>query len=363
MENSENKLTSWAKYLNAIGNLSSKLIWGAVGLIILAGIGKYLIFSSHDSTTKSIDIKKAQKVETQVSSAVPWYEIDAQIVEAFKKSYKAAEIYADKELTEWNKDLSKRIDNDFLSWYFSYWQQQWMGLKGMSYWAAEKIFDDQPTMAEKVTEEIQDEFSKRVLRPQIAQMKIERIANETVKTYGLELSKRISAIQGKYQIPQTDWDRYLSEIALLTSGVEGSRGISLSLKAVTTTTAAGGTVVAVKLAKALKPLLAKIGTKMGGKAAAKGAGKAAAKVASKTGGKVAGKAGGKLLGPIIGIGIIVWDIWDHQHTKKIQKPILRQNLMDYLEELKQSLMFEPETGLMSIIGNLQSNAISSLNHT
>jgi len=123
---------------------------------------------------------------------------------------------------------------------------------------------------------------------------------------------------------------------------------------------AGGALAAGSVAKMLKPMIAKIGTKVTTKAAAKGAGKAAAKVASKTGAKVGAKVGGKFLGAIVGVGIIVWDVWDHHQTRQVEEPILRRNLTDYLEELKQSLLFEPETGLMTMIESLEAAAVSSL---
>ena len=105
---------------------------------------------------------------------------------AWRSSHEQAEVFAKDKLVEWSTELQTRIDEDFLNWYFSYWQQQSFGLKAIGYWVAdheivEKIVGDQPKMAERITEEIQEEFSKRVLRPQIAQLQIERIADETVK--------------------------------------------------------------------------------------------------------------------------------------------------------------------------------------
>jgi len=200
-----------------------------------------------------------------------------------------------------------------------------MGLRAIGYWLAdsmvvEEIVGEQPSMAERITEEIQEEFSKRVLRPQIAQLQMERIAEEVVSVFVVELQKNLAPIPEMYRIPQAEWDRYLEDIAVLTSHVEGNRQVTLTLKAVTAIVAGGVTVAAVKVTQMLQPVIAKIGTKMTTKAAAEGAGKAAATVATKTGGKVAAKVGGKFLGAIVGVGIIVWDVWDHQHTKEDRKP-------------------------------------------
>ena len=68
----------------------------------------------------------------------------------------------------------------------------------------------------------------------------------------------------------------------------------------------------------------------------------------------------KFLGPIIAVGVIAWDLWDHHRTEEINRPILRQNLADYLTELQFSLLHEPETGLLSIIYQLETNIVSQL---
>jgi hypothetical protein len=102
--------------------------------------------------------------------------------------------------------------------------------------------------------------------------------------------------------------------------------------------------------------LAGIGSKLGGKIAAT----ATAKLAAKTGGKVAAKVGGKLLGPIVGVGIIVWDVWDHASTVSENTPVLRQSIYAYLDEMKLSLLDDPETGVMSVINQMEQQFRKSL---
>ncbi len=352
------KLNAWANFLNALGSLTGKLIWGFIVVIIFSMIGRHLFFSG-DFPTGFFD--KSQKTRTvTIQTPIEWHEIDRQTVMALKASSQAAEKFAAYHVAQWIKDLENRVDSHFLDWYFGYWNQQWLGLKGIGYWTTEKIFSNQPSMAEQITEDIQDEFSKRVLRPQIAQMKLERIATKALNVYVKSLRKNLAAIPEKYNIPQADWDRYLSDIAVITSVSEGNREISLSLKTLTATGIAGGTTGAALLVKSVKPMIVKIGSKATTKVAAKSAGKATAKIAAKTGTKVSAKTGGKLLGPIIGVGIIIWDVWDHHHTREIEKPILRENLMAYFAELKESLMYDPDSGIISIINSVERTIVSSL---
>jgi len=354
----DNRLTSWTNFLNAFANGASKLVWSLVGLIILAALGRYLFVAS-----QHLEVSQTQPTVT-VQAPIAWHEVDAEVAAVLRSSRTAAESYAKQKLDSWTKELEKRIDEDFLTWYFSYWQQQWLGLKSMGYWLAdhavvEKVLGEQPSMAEGITEDIQAAFAKRVLRPQIAQLQIERIADETVRVYVADLQQHLATIPKKYRIPQADWERYLQDIAILTSHIEGNREVSLSLKTIAATGIAGGTVAAVNVARLLKPMMARIGTKMTTKAAA-GAGQTAANLASRVGAKVGTRVGGKFLGVIVGVGVMAWDLWDHHRTTQVEKPILRQNLIDYLQELERSLLYEPETGLMAIITGFEADMVASL---
>jgi hypothetical protein len=362
MSNPEHeRSSSWSRCISGVAHAVSKLAWSIVALLIIATLGHYW----YSRTQPGRQHSTGRKTHAAIQRPIPWHEVDATIVAALKSAHTQAEDTARTRLREWTGALQQRIDEDFLQWYFGYWQQQWMGLKAIGYWLAdsevvEQLVGVQPGMAERITAEIQEAFSKRVLRPQIAQLQMERIAAEVISVFVVELQKHLVAIPEQYHIPQATWDRYLEDMAVLTSDVEGNRHVALSLKAAVAFAAAGTTVAAVQVTRLLQPVIAKLGTKLTTQAAAQGAGKAAATVATKTGARVAGKVGGKFLGAIVGVGVIVWDVWDHQQTRQIERPILRQNLTDYLTELQQSLLYEPETGLMTIVRGLEANIVGSL---
>lgn len=211
-------------------------------------------------------------------------------------------------------------------------------------------------MAEKITESIQQEFANRVLRPEIAEKELERITNQTVEVYMEGVKSTVSEIGGRYDVSPQDWEHHLDKIAIMTYRVEGNREVPLTLKALVTGTGISAVKGTALLGVAVKAVVEKIGAK----AAAKGAGKAAGKLAAKTGSKVAAKLGGKFLGVIVGVGILIWDVWDHYKTREEQEPILRRNLNDYLAELRAEILHDPEAGIMSVIGAIESKAIESL---
>lgn len=334
--------------LNAWTNLISKIVWLIVIIIIAAGIGKWWL--SHE-TAKPVRVTKPVP-----EPPVDWTQVDAAIVASLAQARAAADTAATQKLNAWVDDLMWRVDRDFLDWYFGYWNQQRLGLKALGYAVMHYVFEGEPEAAERITEEVQEEFAQRVLRPQIAQLELERMTIEVLEVYLSSLTRELTGIPAEYKIPKPEWEHYLNDIAVLTSNIEGNRQISLSLKAATVSTVGGG----VMLSKTLSPVVKSVGTKVSAKLAGKAAGEAAAGVATKTGGKVAAKTGGKLFGLIVGFGIIIWDVWDHYKTEEVERPILREAIADYFVEVKQSLLYEPETGIMSIIHGIEGNIVSSL---
>jgi hypothetical protein len=351
------RLSAWARLFEALGNVTSKMVWSLVAVVVLAALGRYLYIATPGGQPSA---RPERRTTVSIQPPVPWHEVDHAMVEAFRMAHKVAEDFATTKIHTWAQALEQRLDDDFLAWYFSYFQQQWLGLKAIGYWTAEKLLHEQPTMAEQITADIQEEFAKRVLRPEIAQMQLERIAHETVTEYMRAVQHNIAPIPDQYNIPQADWDSYLATIAALIARSEGNREIPLSLKIFTSGVVVGGIASAATLTELLKPVFARIGTKVSTTVAAEGAGQAAATVATRTGAKVGAKAGGKFLGVIIGIGVLAWDIWDHQHTERVERPILRANLIEYLAELQHTLLRDPETGIMTMIEAVEYTMVSAL---
>jgi hypothetical protein len=337
----------------------SKTVWLLVAIVVLAALGRYLYVAAPGGQPSA---RQARRTTVSIQPPVPWEAVDHAMVEALHTAHKVAEDVATTKIQTWAHTLEQRLDDDFLAWYFGYFQQQWLGLKALGYWTAERLLPEQPTMAEQLTADIQEAFARRVLRPEIAQMQLERIAHETITAYVRALQHNIAPIPEQYNIPQADWDGYLSTIATLVARSEGNREIPLSLKLFTSGVVVGGIASAATLTELLQPLFARIGAKISTTIAAEGAGQAAATMAARTGARVGVRAGGRFLGVLIGIGVLAWDIWDHQHTERVERPILRENLIDYLAELQHALLHDPEAGIMTMIEAVEQTMVSSL-HT
>lgn len=343
----ENRLRKWANNIESFRKIFTNSIWLIIIFIILSAIGRYLF------TLRNVpQDEEAEKSAKYIPEQVSWEALDKAIVDALTASRDSAGVFISGKLDTWIASLMVRVDNDFLPWYFGYWNQQILGLKSLWNEGVYYFLDSHRDPAERITGEIQEEFAIRVLRPQIAQLEMERLSREAIDYYVAMLKSRLDEMPSKYNIPQPEWERYLEDISIMTVDTEGNREVPVSLKTIYVSGAGG----AILLAGKVKVLLSKIG----GKVAAKSAGKAAAMMAAKTGGKVAAKAGGKLLGPIIGIGIIVWDVADHYGTKADNMPILRQSIVDYFAEVKESLMNDSEAGILSTIKELEGEIVQSI---
>lgn len=347
---STNKINAWSNLLSSIASVLKSFapyLWALVFIIVIIPlIGQAIIANSFNNNIPKPDPEIVIEGRNQIN----WDKVDVAIRDSLKLAHENTNQYANEQLQVWVDDLATRIDPSFLDWYFGYFNQKSIEYKG--FFTAIKggtlkllkfsNKDVNEQIAEEITADFQTEFAKRVLRPQIAQLQIERITNQIVRYYLDEVKNNVNNIAIKYKIPQTDWNNYLNDIAISIYDTEGN----ISNTSFKVLTGAGGYV-------AIKPLIVKLVPTVSSKVVAKLAGKAGAKVATKTGGVLAGKIGGTFLDASVGVGIILWDVWDINHTAEIERPILKANLIDYLEEVKDSLLNNPQTGMMNIVDQIQ----------
>lgn len=346
-----------ASLLQQLGRLLRSLqilIWTAVALIVLVPLlGKFLIVQLPQLSDLG---KTTQPLTVVVAPRPDWSQVDRSTAVAVQAARSRAEQFAAAELDEWQAELVPRVDR-FLDWYFDFFNQKRLEFSAPFSWVysaiAHSINAAHPpadeAVAEKLTAEFQKEFSKRVLAPRIAQMRFELIASNSVNLYLSDLSQNINAVQSQYHIPQGQWERYLDDISTTINDTEGNIS-NLSLKVLV-----GGS--SYLIAKPLALLyMGKIGSKIGSKFA----GTAVAKLAAKTGGAVAAEFGTTLLDPIVGAGILLWDFWDYHKTIATDRPLLRANLLDYLQDVRRSLLSDPESGILSAIDQVESDILKSL---
>lgn len=333
---------------------TSMLVWSLVGFIILA-CGGYYLFIQGASKERSVPAVKTTSRETGLP---PIYgELDRAVAQALEQARLEARRYALSQLDQWEAELQRRVDSDFLTWYFGYWNTQIRGAKALMDGARHWVDSDQPTAQEKLTEEFQRQFTIRVLQPQTSQLQLERIQRETLVKFLSHFRKALDEIPKKYRIATPDWEKYLHDVSAQSSLVEAGRQVPITLKTIYAASIGGTLVLA---SKVLTSLSGGISGGVAAKMAGKAAGKAGSTIAAKTGAKVAGKLGGEFLGPIVGIGIIVWDVWDHYNTVSENKPLLRESIARFLDEMKMAIVDDPINGVMAPVYQLEDQLKDSL---
>lgn len=223
----------------------------------------------------------------------PLPEFDQVLGTALKIAHQDAEQFASQELDRWISQLIQRIDYDFLDWYFSYWNQTVIELQSLYHETIHLFYKTAPSATEKLTEKINMELSKRVFRPQIAQMELEAITRNTLNRYLQTFRKECQTLPKQYKIPQGSWQRYLNDLALITTGVYGERNLFATIKNLYTSSIGSALVITSAI-----PLFA---GKISVSIAEKLAKQIWTKVTLKSSGKAAAQFGGRMLGLLLAL--------------------------------------------------------------
>ena len=342
-------------------------IWATVVVIVVIPmVGQWFMVRSLSNDapqpaivqTNATPTSAIQAPATQSSQLVQdWVQFEQLAKDKMRSAHAKTEVFARQELDQWSDGLTQRLDESFLGWYFGYFHQKQLqyesfftGITGkFQQWLDPSKPSPQEKIAEEITREFQEEFAKRVLVPQVSEFQLQNITLKTAKTYIRELGQEFNQIPVESGISATDWNRYLQNISIAIPGMEG-KFVALPLKQITTI----GAYTALK--PLVVPLLPKVGTAVAGKMVTK----VGAKLAAKTGGTLAAKLGGTFLDATVGVGIILWDVWDTNHTANIEKPILRRNLIDYIAEIKESVLENPTNGIMTITDKIDAEILKSI---
>ncbi|MDF5725976.1 MAG: hypothetical protein PUP91_37115 [Rhizonema sp. PD37] len=333
---------SWVERAEKFTKIAERFIWLFVLVIITTSVANFLKMQSVTSE-KLLPVAERLPLERPIPP-----QVDLEIALALQDARIATESFASAKLESWEADVMKRVDDSFLPWYFGYWNQQILGLKYIFTGAFHWFNSNASAPEEAQTKLIQREFENRALPPEITQSVFSHIIEDSANLYTQELSQKIDAIPTHYKIPKGKWEKYLVNLSLITERSEANREVLLAEK--------GGVAAGLGGTYTISKVL-----KFGGAQAleAKLAAKGASKLAAKSGTKVAAKLGVEAVGTVLGIGIIVWDVWDHYHTKATQLPILRQNIKEYIEQVKTALLKDPQTGLISVIYDLENQVLKA----
>jgi hypothetical protein len=284
----------------------------------------------------------SQEVKIQTVSIVDWKQVDQSLQRSLQNARDKAERYAEAEVQAWIKQLHTRVDEDFLPWWFGYFQQQAVMLKAAGWWmldtpVVEGLAGKQEPMADRLEQMVEKEFNARVLQPRSAQLRIEKITRKTVEVYLYAVQEELDKVQVEFQVRQQDWDRYMEGLPGTVMTLEANRQVPLLVKGLT----AGSGAAALKIGRSLTARVRELmvrrvqhefiehGAMMGGRYAARSA------------------------GWVVGGICIVWDLADHHRTVSQNRPVLGRSLGTYLDELEEQVLRDQRCGILSVLNEVQ----------
>lgn len=311
--------------------------------------------------------------EQPVVQAVDLSRLTPEIRQAVERSRSDGLQHARAELDSLHAEMMRKVDSSLLDWYFGYWTQQRLGLtyaytSGKT-WLTGFVTDTDPEAASKVLqEEIAREFELRVVPGPVLEQHLQRIAQQSVAVFVQSLQGHLQDIPRRYQVPPAQWDSYLEGITLIISGAEASRSVPVTLKALS----AGVVLSGISVTAALAPYVTAQFTQsmaVAGAARASGAlagsvGRRAAttlsrQVAARGLATGAGSWGGALTGGVALVALVAWEAWDHKSTVAENRPLLRNNIDQFLR-LYETGLLEPHGMLGGILHTLESQIATNI---
>jgi len=279
-----------------------------------------------------------------------WNEIDKLLSEGLKEARLSTEEFASSELDSWVKKTMKNVDREFLDWYFSYINQKgmedgvpfaWLVLKigeplKVFRTDTEKDLNASEVIKKRLVEDFHKRFNELVITEDIQEDLRERI-ERIGKNYASSVGFRFSMVKSYYHVPDLEWENHLGQLSTLAYNSGTSKG-SLSADSLNSN-------LLTKISVATTAVIgAKLTTKFAGKAV----------------GSIALKTAAKFADPLLVIVFIAWDIFDYNKMVEKSRPEMRQTILDYLTELKYSILLAPDNSITTAIDEVQSKLEKSI---
>ncbi len=272
------------------------------------------------------------------------------------------------ELGKLHAHMMGKVDGEFLDWYFGYFTQQRLAwgyvFNAATSWVTGGDAD------RDLQARIAQEFGLRVIPASLLDEELQRISRQSVTVFLTSLQDHLHRIPQQYEIPPAQWDAYLDSIATMVSQTEGGRSVPLTLKAFSAGLVLSGATVVTSLAPVVSAQLARTtvvvgATRATGALTASVARQGAAilgRQAATRGAAAAAGSWGALTGGAAILGLLAWDVWDHRNTVAENRPLLRNNIDQFLRSYEAGLL-EPSGMVGGILYDLETKIATNIAST
>ncbi len=348
LEIKEDISTNWKLSLSRKSFVSYLVLLALLLIVILPFLGS--VWSSYSWSQRpelpnptKISINQNIPIEINIDNKERALDekVNRRTLTALTEARTTAEDFASRDLDSWLDELKTRVDGDFMDWYYGYFNQKgreilalWRGVTGQN-------------ISEKEFQDFNQQFTSRVVSPEDIRARLEVLTAEVTNLYALELNKKLTAAQKDLRIPPQQWNLYLARIsetvakrdpisgsALAGTSIAGGYALADALLSGTVSTFFEGQAI-----RLLEPLIAGLGPEA---ASALGVGAMGAV-----------KFAGKFAGPILGGGLIAYDLLSYVHRVDQEKPKLRERIFSDLQLLKRSALTDVTTRINQLESNIR----------
>ena len=173
-------------------------ILGLIKLTLVVG----LAFVCVTNFGKIAGVKGWEMPQFENSKVVPQfnYNVDQEILDAMATAEQSATQYTSDAIDGWIGEMMGRTEG-FLDDYFSFTNVKAREVAAAGHFIVNAIFKNQPTAAEAAMRNLEEDISKYVVKPAIAQQKVENITNGAVATFMNTFNSELLKVQAKHNIP------------------------------------------------------------------------------------------------------------------------------------------------------------------
>ena len=286
-------------------------------------------------------------------SADTWREIREEIWTASALAQSEAEIYARAAMQEWMVRVREKTENEFVPWYSGYWAQQWIGFKAG--WYEMNREDGDAPVEDYLVDYLQEEFYELVLEPAGMEGNPQTVTEQAAALFVRLLSEQLQCVPKTHAVSLRSLQKKLEQIPLIT--LAGSRPDSASLfllfehdnlvgvSAYDGLIAQANSVEKQENSSPDKERLQIV--------AEESVTRLVAQLPVRAGGSAVAMVVGEALGLFVSAGVAAWSAASHEEEKAEIESRLREVLHTGLDDMWQTLMENPELGVLSPVNHMR----------
>lgn len=283
-----------------------------------------------------------------------WREIKEEIWTASSLAYWEAEAFAREGMREWRERVREETENAFIPWYTGYWTRQWIGLKAG--WYELGRADGAPPVEEYLAGYLRERYSELVLEPAGLVANPQSISEHAAALYIRLVSQQLHCIPKNFPVSPRSLGRELQNISLIRQP-GGQMGAVSLLQIFERGDLSGLADYESLLAHESQPSLDDVRLRT---VAEDTVARLVAELPVRAGGGAVAAVIGETLGLIVSAAVAAWSAVSHDQQKPEIESQLREALRDGLDQMWETLMDDPELGVLYPIDHMSDQIESSL---